>query len=75
MSNKEWLWMDDLNEEGYPLKKIKRIKNEWCEHRLKFRNVSQLFLRALTADITDLAISYEKLLKFKFETGAWVHTV
>jgi|TARA_R110000803_G_scaffold49107_3_gene102075 hypothetical protein len=35
MSNKEWLWMDDLNEEGYPLKKIKRIKNEIKRNKAK----------------------------------------
>ena len=33
--SREWDWMDDLNEENYPLKKVKRIKNEHKRNKIK----------------------------------------
>mgnify|MGYP003625360822 FL=1 len=33
--SREWDWMDDFNEENYPLKKAKRIKNEYKRNKIK----------------------------------------
>ena len=33
--SREWDWMDDLGEEVYPIKKVKRIKNEYKRNKIK----------------------------------------
>lgn len=33
--SREWDFMDELNEENYPIKKVKRIKNEYKRNKIR----------------------------------------